>query len=105
MRNNSLNLSRPIHAAIIAVELTFVTKKEMDMLHVVHIQNDEQYMAATEILDFIKGTWHARGPATAPVLFLPDEHYNVLVKAGVIPANGKKGEANGKKTRPKKTKS
>ena len=42
---------------------------------------------------------------TAPVLFLPDEHYNALIKAGVIPANGKKGNANGKKARAKKSKS
>jgi hypothetical protein len=91
-----LSLSDPFRDSII----TLVNlQKEMDMLHVVHIQSDEQYAAATEILDFIKGTWHARGSADAPVLFLPDEHYNALIKAGIIPSNGNEVKANGKKVR------
>ena len=76
------------------------------MLHVVHIQSDEQHMAAIEILNFVKGTWYGRGSAAAPVLLLPEEHYNALVGAGVIPANGKKKvKANGKKAPVKKPRS
>jgi hypothetical protein len=77
----------------------------MDMLHAVHIQSDEQYMAAIKVLNFVKGTWHGRGPSSAPVLLLPDDHYNALIEAGVIPANGKKVKARGKKTNLKKDKS
>ena len=76
------------------------------MLHPVRIQSKEQYIAVIEVLNSIKGTWHARGPSSAPVLWLPDEHFNALVEAGIIPTNGKEVKAHGKKTRTaKKTKS
>ena len=75
------------------------------MGHIVHIQSDEQYIAAINVLDFVKGTWHGRGPSTAPVLYVTDEQYNALVEAGVVSANGKKGKAHGKKARTRKSKS
>jgi hypothetical protein len=77
---------------------------EIDMLHAVRIQSDEQYIAAIEVLNFVKGTWHGRGPSSAPVLLLPDEHYNALIDAGVISANGSEIKARGKKASTKKTK-
>jgi hypothetical protein len=75
------------------------------MLHPVRIKSKEQYKAAIEVLDNVNGTWHARGPSSDPVLLLPDEHYNALIKAGVIPANGNEVKPRVKKAITKKTKS
>ncbi len=75
------------------------------MLHAVRIQSREQYLAAIRVLNNVKGTWHGRGPSSDPVLLLPDEHYNALVEAGVIPANGKEVKPRGKKANTKKAKS
>ena len=75
------------------------------MLHAVRIQSKEQYIAAIEVLNYVKGTWHGRGPSSDPVLLLPDEHYNALIEAGVIQANGKEVKPRGKKASGKKTKS
>ncbi|GEM_PF-5704215 len=55
------------------------------MAHVVHIQSDEQYIAALGVLDFVKGTWQAVGPSSAPVFLLTDEQYKALVAAGIVP--------------------
>ena len=75
------------------------------MLHAVRIQSREQYLAAIRVLNHVNGTWHARGPSSDPVLLLPDDHYNALVEAGVIPVNGKEVKARGKKASSKKAKS
>jgi hypothetical protein len=77
----------------------------MDMAHIVRIQSDEQYLAVIKVLNHVKGTWHARGPSSAPILFLPDEHYQALVEAGVVSANGIEVNARGKKARARKAKS
>jgi hypothetical protein len=83
----------------------FTFSKELDMGHIVRIQSDEQYSAAINVLDFVKGTWQGVGPSSAPLLLVTDEQYNALVLAGVVPANGKEITANGKKTPAKKAKS
>ena len=75
------------------------------MGYAVRIQSREQYLAAIRVLDKVKGTWHGRGPSTAPVLLLTDEQYGALVEAGVVPLNGKEVKARGKKASSKKTKS
>ena len=65
-------------------------------------------MAALEVLNFVEGMWHARGPSSAPVLLLTDKQFNALVAAGVVSADGKEGEevkARGKKATGKKNKS
>jgi hypothetical protein len=79
--------------------------KGIPMGHAIRIQTREQYIAALEVLDFMKGTFVARGPSSAPVLFVTDEQYQALVKAGVISVNGKEGNARGKKAIAKKSKS
>jgi hypothetical protein len=75
------------------------------MGHVLRIQNREQYSQVLRVLDKLPGMWHARGPSSAPVLLLLDSHYNALVKAGIIPANGKEVKGRGKKATSKKSKS
>jgi hypothetical protein len=75
------------------------------MGHIIRIQSREQYFAALNVLDYLPGTWHSRGPTESAVLFVTDEHFKALVKAGVVPANGKEGKARGKKATAKKTKS
>jgi hypothetical protein len=65
--------------------------------HIIRIQNREQYKAALNVLDYLPGTWHSRGPSDTPILFVLDSHYKALVKAGVVAANGKEGKARGKK--------
>ncbi len=74
------------------------------MGHIIRIQSREQYIAALNVLDDLPGMWHARGPSTAPVLLVTDAHYQALVKAGVVSANGKEVKARGKKTTGKQTK-
>ncbi len=74
------------------------------MGHIVRIESQEQFGAALQVLDYVPGTWHARGPSTAPVLYLPDAHYKALVEAGVINANGKEEKGPGKKETAKKAK-
>jgi hypothetical protein len=76
----------------------------MLMGHRVEIQSKEQHIAAVRVLDCTKGTWLGIGPSTAPVLIVTDEQYNALVKAGVVPINGQKVNADGKKPASKKTK-
>jgi hypothetical protein len=75
------------------------------MAHIVRIQNDKHYVDVIRVLNKLPGTWHGRGPVEAPVLLVLDSHYEALVKAGVISANGNEGKARGKKTVRKKTKS
>ena len=75
------------------------------MGHVIRIKSREQYMAALNVLDYLPGTWHSRGPTESALLFVNEEHYKALLKAGVIPLNGKEGKARGKKTTGKKAKS
>jgi hypothetical protein len=77
----------------------------MVMGHVVHIQSKEQYMAALRVLDKVPGTWRAMGTSAAPVLLLPEAHYNALVEAGVVSSNDKEVKGRGKKVNGKKTKS
>jgi hypothetical protein len=76
----------------------------MEMGHIVRIQSREQYIAALNVLDYVEGTFHARGPSSAPVLFVADNQFSALVKAGVISANGKEVMPRGKKTTAKKVK-
>jgi hypothetical protein len=71
------------------------------MAHVVHIRSKEQFIKVQEVLMHLPGTWHARGTSADRVLLLLDSHYNALVEAGVIPANGEEGKGRGKKA-PKK---
>ena len=75
------------------------------MGHAVRIQSDEQYIAALNVLDFMKGTWCGRGPSSAPVLWVTDEQYAALVKAGVVTDNGQEVNSRGKKAGNKKAKS
>ena len=74
------------------------------MAHIVRIQSDQQYIDVIRVLNKLPGMWHARGPAEAPVLLVLDSHYDALVKAGVVAANGKEGKSRGKKTSAKKAK-
>ena len=71
------------------------------MGHVIRIQSREQYKAALKVLDYLPGTWHSRGPTESAVLFVNEEHYRALLKAGVI-TNGKEGNSHGKKAASKK---
>ena len=75
------------------------------MAHIVRIESREQYIAALNVLDYIEGTFHARGPSSAPILFLTDNQFKALVKAGVVSANGKEVKTRGKKAAAKKAKS
>lgn len=75
------------------------------MGHVVHIQSDEQYANALEVLDKVTGTWQAVGPSSAPVFLLTDAQYNALLAAGVVSANDQEAKPRGKKAPTKKTKS
>jgi hypothetical protein len=75
------------------------------MAHIVRIQNDKQFVDAIRVLNQLPGMWHSRGPEEAPVLLVLDSHYDALVRAGVVAANGKEGKARGKKTAAKKAKS
>ena len=72
------------------------------MGHVVHMKSREQFIEALGVLNELPGMWHARGEPGTPTLLLTDTHYKALVKAGVVPANGKKEKARGKKAIPKK---
>lgn len=63
------------------------------MGHIIRTQIREQYMAALNVLAYLPGTWHSRGPAEFPVLLVLDSHYQALVKAGVVQANGNEGKA------------
>ncbi len=74
------------------------------MRHVIRIQNREQYKAALRVLDTLPGTFHSRGPTESALLFVTDEHYQALVKARVIYANGMEGNGRGKKAVAKKAK-
>jgi hypothetical protein len=75
------------------------------MGHVLRIQSREQYGKVLRVLDKLPGMWHARGPSSAPILLLLDSHYEALVEAGVIPANGKEAKDRGKKAHRKKNQS
>ena len=75
------------------------------MGHVVHIQNREHFIEALEVLDELPGMWHARGNPSAPILLVTDAHYQALVAAGIVPANGKEAKSRGKKATAKKAKS
>lgn len=75
------------------------------MAHIVRIQSDQQYINVIRVLNKLPGTWQSRGPEDAPVLLVLDSHYDALVKAGVVAANGKDGGGNGKKTPTKKARS
>lgn len=72
------------------------------MGHIVHIQSQDQLMAAYRVLDTMPGTWHSRGAAEFPTLLVLESHFKALVKAGVISANGKQEKIRGKKTPAKK---
>lgn len=74
------------------------------MGHIVRIQDREQFLNALEVLNYVPGTWHARGTPEAPILLLTDAHYQALLKAGVISANGKEDKNRGKKATAKKRK-
>jgi hypothetical protein len=73
---------------------------ELNMLHVVKIEDREKLGEALEILNFVPGTWHSR----LGYMLLPEAHHQALVKAGLIPPNGNGQKANGKKARTKKAK-
>ena len=75
------------------------------MGHIIRIKSREQYFAALNVLDYLPGTWHSRGPTESAILFVTDEHYKALMKAGVVSTNGTEGKARGKKATGKKTKS
>ena len=75
------------------------------MGHMVHIQDQDQFLAAIEVLNALPGMWHGRGTPEAPILLVTDAHYKALVKAGVVHTNGKEGKARGKKASTKKAKS
>ncbi len=75
------------------------------MGHVIRIQSRDQYKAALRVLDTLPGTFHSRGPTESALLFVTDEHYQALIKAGVIQANGIEGNGRGKKGVAKKVKS
>jgi hypothetical protein len=77
----------------------------MEMGHAVHIQSDEQYLAAIGVLNKVGGTWQGIGPASDPVLLLTEAQYTALVEAGVIPANDKEVKSRGKKATAKKSRS
>ena len=77
------------------------------MAHVVRIDANEQFKRAISVLNELPGMWHSRGDDITVELWLLDSHYEALVKAGIIPANGKNGKeakAHGKKAA-KKSKS
>ncbi len=67
------------------------------MGHVIRIQSREQYMAALNVLDYLPGTWHSRGAGEFPILLVLDSHFQALVKAGVVEANGNEVKDRGKK--------
>ena len=75
------------------------------MEHIIKLQSEQQYTSALRVLDVVPGTFHASGPSSAPVLVVGDTHYEALVKAGVITANGKEGKGRGEKASVKQTKS
>ena len=77
---------------------------EIEMGHIVRIQSREQYIAALNVLDYVEGIFHARGPSSAPVLYVMENQFQALVKAGVISANGKEVKPRGKKATTKKAK-
>ncbi len=72
------------------------------MAHIIRIQSDKQYVDVIRVLNKLPGMWHGRGTPEAPVLLVLDSHYEALVKAGVIPVNGKEAKTRGKKTVGKK---
>ncbi len=75
------------------------------MAHVIRVKSRQQYIDAVRVLEKLPGTWHCRGPSTTPVLMVADSHYQALVQAGVISANGKRDMAHGKKKSANKGKS
>jgi len=74
------------------------------MGHRVHLQNRDQFIAAIKILNELPGVWHSRGPADAVELLVLDSHYQALLNAGVITANGKESNGRGKEKVAKKSK-
>ena len=75
------------------------------MAHIVRIMNDKHWVDVIHVLNKLPGMWHSRGPEDAPVLLVLDSHYDALVEAGVVAANGKGGKTRGKKKSAKKAKS
>lgn len=75
------------------------------MGHAVRIKSKEQFIAALRVLNELSGTWQAIGTSADPVLLLTDAHFNALVAAGVVPANGKEVNTRGQKTAGRKAKS
>jgi hypothetical protein len=67
------------------------------MAHIVRLQSNEQFVKAIKVLNELPGMWHSRGTEEVTELLLLDSHYEALINAGVIPANGKQGESCGKK--------
>jgi hypothetical protein len=75
------------------------------MGHAVHIESQEQYIAALRVLNKVAGTWQGVGPSSEPVLLLTEAQYQALVEAGVVSANDREVIASGKKAPAKKAKS
>jgi hypothetical protein len=75
------------------------------MGHIIQFKSRTQYIEAVRVLEKLPGTWHCRGPSASPVLMVLESHYQALVHAGVISANGKKDTAHAEKTAAKKGKS
>ena len=67
------------------------------MGYIIPVKSREQYIAAIRVLEQLPGTWASRGPSSAPVLLVTDMHYQALVKAGIVSANGKEENGRGKK--------
>ncbi len=65
------------------------------MGHKVHIQTKVQHLAAIRVLDRMRGTWLGIGRSSAPVLVVTNEQFKALVEAGVVPPDGKEGNAGG----------
>ena len=71
------------------------------MGHVVRIVSREQHIAALRVLNGLPGTWQAIKKSDDILFLLTEAHYQALVKAGVVPANGKEVKSHGKKSRQK----
>lgn len=65
------------------------------MGHRIHIQSDEQHLAAIRVLHRLKGTWLGIGTAEEPVIVVTDEQFAALVAAGVVSPNGQQVKRRG----------
>ena len=72
------------------------------MGHIIRLQSREQFVAALRVLDNLPGMWHSRGPIDAAELLVLDNHYEALINAGIVAANGKEGQVRAKKNVAKK---